>query len=208
MSPRRADQSDDEILTEAVRAVRRFGPRVTLARVAREVGLSSARLVQRFGSRDELLAAAERQADVRMREAIFAGLGDVSDPLGALVTRLGEVAERNARRLYLLSNSYLFDPGHLAARSGAREAKDRERDYLAAFALVLGRAADRGQLRPGLDLPALARAVFVTWIGAYTVWAYAPVGSLPEVVRRDLGFVLGPYRTAARGGRGRAGTRR
>ncbi len=204
MSPRRADQSDAEILTEAVRAVRRFGPRVTLARVAREVGLSSARLVQRFGSRAELLAAAERLADVRMREAIFAGLADVADPLGALVTRLGQVAERNARRLYLLSNSYLFDPGHLAARSGAREAKERERDYLAAFALVLAQAADQGQLRPGLDHPALARAVFVTWIGTYTVWAYAPVGSLREAVRRDLGFLLTPYRATARGGRGRA----
>jgi AcrR family transcriptional regulator len=193
MSPRRADLSDEEILARTVPVVRRHGPRVTLARIAREVGLSSARLVQRFGSRDELLAAAERRADERMKDAIFQGLDLSRDPLGALVRRLADVAERNARRLYLLSSSYLFDPGHLAARSGAAEAKARERSYVAEFRAVLDQGVARRHLRAP-DTAGLARALFVTWIGSYTVWAYAPAGSLRRAVTRDLHFLLAPYR--------------
>lgn len=157
------------------------------------MGLSSARLIQRVGSRAGLLAAAEQLADRRMMDAIFRDLDLDTDPLGALVARLAAVADRNARRLYLLSSSYLFDPGHLAARSGAREAKAREAEYLARFRAALERAVRLGQLR-ATDTGSLARAVFVTWIGTYTVWAYAPAGSLARAVARDLEFLLAGFR--------------
>ena len=202
MSPRRADKTDEQILAETVRIVRRYGPRVTLTRIGAEVGLTPARLIQRFGSRDQLLTAAESWADRRMHAAIFADLDTEVDPLGALVDRLAAVAERNARRLYLLSNSYLFDPGHLAAASGAREAKRREAEYLRDFQRILDRAVAAGQLIP-TDTARLARAVFVTWIGTYTVWAYAPDDSLRRLIEQDLLTLFAPYRATARTARQR-----
>ena len=191
---RRASQTDEEILRQVVRAVRRHGPRVTLGAIGREVGLTGARLVQRFGSRDELLTTAENAADRRHMDAITAGLDLSRDPLGALTRRLASVADRSARRLYLLSKSYFFDPGHLATTEAAREARDREDEYIARFHAVLEAAATAGQLKAGTDLRAMARAVNVTWVGTYTSWAYAPVGSIRTLVIKDLEYLFAPYR--------------
>ncbi len=193
MSPRRAERSDEELLARAVRVVRRYGPRVTLARIAADLGLSSARLIQRFGSRGRLLAAVEERADRRLLESIMADL-DRADPLGALIDRLATVAERNAKRLYLLSNSYFYDPGHAVTTAGVREARQRIETFVDRFAAVLDRAAAAGQLTPNVDRRALARALNVAWVGSYNAWAYAPLGSLRHEVARDLEFVVAPYR--------------
>lgn len=192
---RRASRTDEEILHQVVLAVRRHGPRVTLATLGREVGLTAARLVQRFGSRDQLLATAEAAADRRRMVAITAGLDLRTDPLGALVRRLASVAERSARRLWGLSRSYFFDPGHLTTPEAARDARAREQGYIDGFRSVLEAARTAGQLRKTTDLAALARAVNVVWVGTYTSWAYAPVGSIRTLVIRDLEHLLAPYRT-------------
>lgn len=191
---RRANLSDEQILRQVVHAVRRHGPRVTLAAIGREVGLTGARLVQRFGSRDQLLATAESVADRRRMAAITASLNLNRDPLGALTRRLASIADRSARRLYLLSKSYFFDPGHLSTAKSAREARDREDGYIERFHRVLETAVAARQLRRGTDLRALARAVNVTWVGTYTNWAYAPVGSIRTLVIKDLGYLFAPYR--------------
>ena len=191
---RRASHTDAEILHQVVLAVRRHGPRVTLAAIGREVGLTAARLVQRFGSRDQLLATAESVADRRRMLAITGGLDLRRDPVGALIRRLAAGADRSARRLFLLSKSYFFDPGHLATRQAAREAREREEGYIDGFYRVLEAAVTAKQLKRGADLRALARAINVTWVGTYTSWAYAPVGSIRSLVVRDLEYLLGPYR--------------
>ena len=191
---RRASHTDDEILHQVVPAVRRHGPRVTLATLGREVGLTGARLVQRFGSRDQLLATAEAAADRHRMGTITAGLDLRTDPLGALIRRLASVADRSARRLYGLSRSYFFDPGHLTTPAAARDARAREQGYIDGFRSVLESARAAGQLRKDTDLPALARAVNVVWVGTYTSWAYAPVGSIRTIVARDLEYLLAPYR--------------
>ncbi len=191
---RRASHTDEEILRQVVLAARRHGPRVTLAAIGREVGLTAARLVQRFGSRDQLLATAESVADRRRMAAISAGLDLRRDPLGALTRRLASVADRSARRLFLLSKSYFFDPGHLATPEAAAEAREREEGYIEGFRRVLEAAVTAKQLKRGADLRALARAINITWVGTYTSWAYAPVGSIRTLVVRDLEHLLAPYR--------------
>lgn len=60
MKRARRQVGDQAILTAALRVIRRRGPKFTLAQVGREVGLSAARLVQRFGSRRALVQAAFR----------------------------------------------------------------------------------------------------------------------------------------------------
>ena len=58
MSPRPRTVSDEHIFVATGLAITRLGPtRLTLADVASEVGLSAAALVQRFGSKRQLLVA-------------------------------------------------------------------------------------------------------------------------------------------------------
>ena len=58
MSPRPRTVSDQAILAATARVIGDLGPaKLTLARVASEVGLAPATLVQRFGSKRGLLLA-------------------------------------------------------------------------------------------------------------------------------------------------------
>ncbi|MGH7720672.1 MAG: TetR/AcrR family transcriptional regulator [Gemmatimonadaceae bacterium] len=192
MSPRQASKTDEQILDRAIKVVRTHGPKVTLSQIAREVGLSAPRLVQRFGSRDRLLALVEARVDFKMRAAIVKAMSQSSSPIEGLIDSLAGVTERNARRLYQLAHSYIYDPGDVTLAQ-ARETAERDRLLLEEFRTVLDRAVAAGELAPS-DTKQLARVVFVTWIGSYTVWAYAPVGSLTTLLRSDLRRALAPYR--------------
>lgn len=56
MSPRRRKVSDDEVFNAAVRAMKQRGPHeLTLADIAGEAGITPGLLVQRFGSKRDLL---------------------------------------------------------------------------------------------------------------------------------------------------------
>jgi AcrR family transcriptional regulator len=74
MSPRPRQNSDQEILMAAFRAIAKLGPtKLTLADVAKEASVTPASLVQRFGSKRDLLLAAA--ADVAGGHVyIFQGL--------------------------------------------------------------------------------------------------------------------------------------
>lgn len=193
LSPRKASKTDEQLLDEAIKVVRRHGPKVRLSEIASEVGLSAPRLVQRFGSRDQLLAAVELRVDHKMKAAIVWAMSRSASPLEGLIDSLVRVSERNARRLYQLAHSYIYDPGDLAPAARAREAKARESLFTAEFQLALDRAVAAGELSP-CDTRRLARVVHVTWIGSYTVWAYAPIGSLAKMLRFDLQEAVAPYR--------------
>ena len=194
MSPRPSTMSDEEILVRATRAVRRHGPGVTLTQIAAAVGLSSARLVQRFGSRRELLSAVEASVDARLLRSFVQGLAGYESPLEGLVESLAALAARSARRLYLLSSSYVFDPRHLSSPDGALQAQRRIEEFERGVQGVLDGAVAAAEL-PHCDTAALGHAVFVCWVGAYNLWAYAPVGQVGDAVRRDLTYLF----TAARG---------
>ena len=58
MSPRPRKASDAEVFAAAGRVMARVGPaQLTLAQIAGEAGLTAGALVQRFGSKRELLVA-------------------------------------------------------------------------------------------------------------------------------------------------------
>ncbi len=197
MSPRPATLSDAEILVRATRAVRAHGPRVSLAKIAEAVGLSSARLVQRFGSRQHLLAEVEASVDSRMLQHFVTGLDAHASPRAGLIESLVALAERSAKRLYLLSSSYVFDPRHLQAPDGALRALERSAEFERVLQSVVERMIAVREFPP-CDSAALARAIYVCWVGSYNLWAYAPIGSVGDSVRRDLCFLLDTMATASR----------
>ncbi|MCU7820430.1 TetR/AcrR family transcriptional regulator [Kitasatospora sp. DSM 101779] len=189
--PRGVD--DVVILRAAAEVIGRLGPAgLTLAAVAREVGLVPGTLVQRFGSKRGLLVALAEQsvkdADAmagRARERHGAAL----DALTALVTAWlapMDAPERFANHLAFLCLD-LTDPQlhehALAAHLAQRRAVER----------LLADAAATGELRAGTDTAALAGSVQAVTAGAGLTWALERHGTLAQRVAHELRTLLAPY---------------
>jgi AcrR family transcriptional regulator len=182
--------SDDELLDATVRAIGAVGPqRPALAEVAREAGVAPATLVQRFGSKRELLLALAGRA-AGSAAAAFPPAG--RDPLGALATGLVALAApvadpaAFANHLAFLQLDLGDDELRAHAASHARTVREAIRGLLDA-------AVAAGQLEPA-DTRALADAVHAIFQGALLAWAVDRRGSLAARVRRELGALLAPRR--------------
>jgi AcrR family transcriptional regulator len=187
MAGRPRTHSDDALLDATFRAVGAVGPaQLTLADVAREAGVAPATLVQRFGSKRELLVAAATRSAARAGTALPDG-GDA--PVDALVdglvalTGLTRDPAAFANHLALLQLD-LADPelrAHAAAHArGLRRAIRR----------LLDAAVAQGELAPR-DTRALADAVHATYQGALLDWAVDRRGTPARRVRAALAAILG-----------------
>jgi AcrR family transcriptional regulator len=201
--------SDAELLQAAARAVSRVGPaRLTLADVAAEGGVVPATLVQRFGSKRELLLALARKGSEGAAEQVAALRAGHSSPLDALravadcLTGMASSAEELANHLTFLILD-LTDPEfhHYAVV--------QSRAFHSDLRTLLNDAVAAGELLP-CDTERLARVVQEMLHGALVVWAIHRDGSAKDWVRRDLQTLLEPYIAANNRGpkrRARAGSR-
>ena len=183
--------SDDEILAATYRVVGREGlARLTLARVADEVGLSPAGLIQRFGSKDELLRAAAASGGRQVDETFDAAR--VADPLESLVAGLvafaGGVGSREelANHLGMLQ----LDVSDPELRAAAREQAERLRRRLADL-LDEARAADQLE---DVEVGALATSLWTVYNGALVTWAVEGDVPLDAWLRDRLEVTLAPHR--------------
>jgi AcrR family transcriptional regulator len=193
MSPRPRTVDDAAILEAAGRIIVRLGPNAfTLADVAREVGLSAATLVQRFGSkRGLMLALAESARD--SVEACFAAVRRAhASPLDALVaaathmTQFVRSPEEMANHLAFLQTD-LSDPDFYAVMLENSSRID------AGYRALLDEAIEAGELVP-CDTFRLARAVGAMSGGSLIGWAVYRRGTAERWVRSDLATLLDPYR--------------
>ncbi|KOU33096.1 TetR family transcriptional regulator [Streptomyces sp. WM6373] len=184
---------DAVILQATARVMGRVGPTgLTLAAVAREVGLVPGTLVQRFGSkRGLLLALADRSAKEageaagRVRDAGTTAL----DALAALTSQnlAGmDTPESFAHHLAFLCTD-LTDPQLYERALAVHRAQRR------AIEALLAEAADAGELRAGTDVAALAGTVQAITAGAGLSWAVERRGGLAQRLRRELDAVLLPH---------------
>lgn len=198
MSPRPRKASDEEVFAAAVRVMSRQGPaQLTLAEIAAEAGLTAGALVQRFGSKRDLLAAmmapmaaATPGWFARLRAAHPSPLAALR-AYGGRVARLGDPPGMFAHHLAYLQLD-LADPvlhGHLRAQALATRA-ELER--------LLRDAKEAGELAASVDETALARAVEVVLSGSLMVWAVHQDGTAAGRLRDDLDALLGPYLAPAR----------
>ncbi|WP_199547064.1 TetR/AcrR family transcriptional regulator [Streptomyces sp. N35] len=187
--------SDEAILAAAARAVGRRGPAgLTLASVAEEAGLAPATLVQRFGSKRNLLLALARQGAAHTG-AVFDHVRRQHDaPLVALHAALSDLAsgvqtpEEMAGHLGFLQLD-LTDPEF---RTHAAAQAHRMRTETAA--LLSDAVADR-DLAAGTDVDDLARGVQITYNGALLLWAVEGGDCPKELLRDELDRLLRPHRT-------------
>lgn len=194
MSPRPRKVSDDQVFEALHRLMLRVKPdAITLAAVGEEAGLTAGALVQRFGSKVELL----RAFNARFAE----GSGDLfgqlrargGTPLGALeayadfVASMAVSRETLAHHLAYLQQD-LSDPETFAHLRVHTRAARR------ALETWLREAVAEGALRPGTDPAALARLVQAVLTGSMMQRVFFREGSAPAFVRRDLALALGPHR--------------
>ncbi len=196
MSPRPRKASDDDVFAAAYRVMQRVGPdEFTLAAIAAEAGLTAGALVQRFGSRRELLAklAAASAASAPDLGAHFrAQHAHAVCALGAYVLCFAAMAttpDAMARSLAYLHND-LTDPvlrKHLVAQARAGRAS------LVALAT---NAKQEGDITAGTDVVALAHLLEAIMSGSLMSWAIHRDGSARTALRRDLRTALVPYLSA------------
>ncbi len=182
--------TDERILAAVAEAVGRVGPaKLTLADVARAAGVSTGALVQRYGSKRNLLLAFSSRSGAfveRMRAAYDSAPDPVEGLLRAVTFGTDTVAgpEEFANHLAFL-HLELADPEFRAplARHATEVRAELER-YLADAA---GRGLLDAEVRP------LAAAVDAIRNGTRLTWAMHRDGSLAEALRRDVLTLLTPY---------------
>lgn len=194
MSPRARKASDEAVFAATQRVMLRLGPgELSLAEIAAEAGVTSAALVQRYGSRRELLLAVlARYADETraMLDGIRSGRRSplaALDHYAACMAAMGESPAALAHHLSYLQLD-LTDPGF---QRHMRRSAQITRDVLTEW---LDEAVAEGALRRDVNTRGLARLVELTISGSLLTWAVYQEGSAAAWMRRDLRALLEPYR--------------
>jgi AcrR family transcriptional regulator len=206
MSPRPRTVTDEQIMEAVAKVIGRVGPsKLTLADVGKQIGLSAATLVQRYGSKRGLLLAVATSA-VESVDACFDMVRAAHrSPLAAVVaaatdiTRYLDTPEEVANHLAFLQMD-LSDPDF------NRLMVINSRKMLEGYRRLLSEAVDAGELIE-CDTARLARAITAVCGGSLISWAALRQGTAVAWVRADVDTVLEPYRSRTRRSAPRRSTR-
>jgi AcrR family transcriptional regulator len=193
MSPRPRKVTDEQLFAATLAVMNRVGPNeLTLAAIAKEAGVTAAVLVQRFGSKRDLLLALSRTFAEGSSQMVAAVATQHTSPLAALrayadcVAGMAATPAAFVRHLAYLQMD-LADPEfrrHLAKHARATRAELRR---------LLERATQVGELTAEAPTARLARTVEAVLSGSMLTWVIYQEGSATRWVRADLDAVLAPY---------------
>ena len=178
--PRRKLISDEDILERALPVLARAGPGgFTMADIAREVGVASATLFQRFGDKQTLVERAFAQDNVR----VVAWLESLPDGVGADV-----VVQVYAEATKLFGDNPSLADHLLWLREDIRDpALNRlARERFGLFRTVIVKRL------PAMPIPAerAADLLDALYHGAVVQWALDPRGALADYVAASLNDFL------------------
>jgi AcrR family transcriptional regulator len=181
---------DERILEAAAEAIGQRGPAdLTLAAVGGKVGLSPATLLQRFGSKRELLLRLAETGPRWAEEKFMEASARYASPLKALAAALKAMTagvatpESMANNLAFLQTD-LQDPDfHSLALAHARA-------FRRGIEALLEGAAAAGELAPDTDTRRLAEVVESVYNGALITWAIHRKGKVENHLQRQLDVVL------------------
>jgi AcrR family transcriptional regulator len=193
MSPRPRKVTDQQLFTAALAVMNRVGPnQLTLAAIAKEAGVTAAVLVQRFGSKRDLLLALSRTFAEGSGGMVAAVATQHTSPLAALrayadcVAGMAATPAAFVRHLAYLQTD-VSDPEfrrHLAKHARATRAELRR---------LLERAIQAGELTAEASPARLARTIEAVLSGSMLTWVIYQEGSAARWVRADLEAVLAPF---------------
>lgn len=175
------------------RVMRRVGPsELTLGAIAAEAGVTAGALVQRFGSKRELMLAHWRQAAVAGTPPEPAARA--SSPLQALRATAAQYARLAASPRAALRN-LAYMQSDWADAALRRHWLRHTRAARVRCEQLVTEAVAQGELRTGTDAHALARMIEVTLGGSFLAWTLHREGSAATRLREDLDATLRPYLT-------------
>ncbi|MET8504445.1 TetR/AcrR family transcriptional regulator [Streptomyces sp. NPDC004787] len=162
-----------KILDTAVEHFGRWGFHASsLARIAHDCGITQGGLLHHFRSKEDLLLSVLAHSERHDMERLFA-----HEPASyaAYLDTLGGLIEDNTRRPGIVRMFNVLvgesgNPGHPAHAYF----KERYARVLRDTVSLMERAVARGELRPGLDCPALAREQLAVMDGLQLQWALDP----------------------------------
>lgn len=198
MSPRRRKASDEDVFAATFRAMQRLGPgELTLAEIAAEAGLTAGALVQRFGSKRDLLlayaaGAAESSGDFlqNLRATHVSPLATLRDYAGCMASLAPSPAALARNLAYLQID--VADPDfrtHLLAQY---------RTTRAGILRLIKEAIEVGELDAGTPAQSLTRAIEAALSGALFTWAIYREESAEAWLHSIVDAVLRPYLAAPR----------
>jgi AcrR family transcriptional regulator len=193
MSPRPRKVSDDDVFMGAYRAMQRLGPsELTLAHIAEEAGVTAGALVQRYGSkRDLLLRLAERFSGGTAE--MFAQLRQSHrSPLAVIRAYADCMAGMAASPAALMRNlSYLqIDLTDEDFRTHLARQARATRDELQK---LIREAIEAKELVATTHPKQLARTIEAIIAGSMLSWAYYQEGTAAKWMRDDVNAVLRPF---------------
>ena len=194
--PRKVD--DEEVFAAVHRAMERLPPwEFTLAEIAREAGLTAGALVQRFGSkRDLLLRLMEEWADGT--RATLDELRAASPSPLAAVRAWAECFAQMGRSPRGMAHHLAWLQQDMADPAFRRHVQAQTRETTSVLRAWLQQAIAAGELSPRASPGALARAVQAILGGSLISWGFVGRGSAKAWVRRDLEVLLEPWRARRR----------
>jgi AcrR family transcriptional regulator len=202
MSPRARTVANQDIIAAAAKVIGRVGPgNLTLADVGKEIGLSAATLVQRFGSKRGLLLAMAKSAADSVEACFDMVRAAHRSPLAALVAAATDMT-RYLDTPEEVANSLAFLQMDLSDPDFHRFMVINSKKQLEGYRRLLQEAIDAGEL-VDCDTRRLVRAITAVCGGSLIGWAVFRQGSAAAWVRADVDAVLEPYRARKRARRAR-----
>jgi AcrR family transcriptional regulator len=197
MSPRPQKATDAQLFEATYRLMNRLGPKqLTLAAIAKEAGVTAAVLVQRFGSKRQLLLAlSEKHAD--SGGDYFTELSrQHASPLAAIRAYAGCMAGM-ASSPAALARSLAYLQIDMSDRDFRRHLARHSRSTRSGLEQLIRAAVAAGELRRETKPARLARTLEALLSGSMIVWGFYRDGTAEKWMLDDLQAVLAPWLAAA-----------
>jgi AcrR family transcriptional regulator len=190
--------SDDEVYAAAIRAMSRVGPaELTLAQIAHEAGVTPGALVQRFGSKRQLMVTMSGLMSTDMSQ-FFQQMREKHDAPLAIVRAYGECMAAMAPNPAALLRNFAYLHADLADPEIRTHLVEQSRQVQRELAALLREAVSRGDMSRDTDVAALTRNIEALISGALLTWAFHEQGTAASWVRSHLDALLRPYLRAGR----------
>ncbi len=194
--PRIKEKDDNQILDEALKIIVKIGPtQFSLAQVGEHVGLSPATLLQRFGSKNNLLVKAISHSNQRMKDQLEQQIIEFSTKLKfrscvETVTELycqfavGVKEPRDVAHGLDILKFDILDPAL------NKVSKEYFEIRASAIEKLLRLGKKNGEITWSGDIPTLVQVLESVWQGAIILWAITPKGSVVTQLRKQIKAVL------------------
>jgi len=190
--------SDEQLFTATHRAMTRLGPgELTLAEIAAEAGVTAGAVVQRFGSKRNLLLAFASQAAGGTEAFLQELRARHRSPLAALRAYAECMAGLASSPAALVRNLAYLQIDLTDPEFRARLVVQARATRAGLQSLVVAAIAAR-ELRKDTDARALARTLEAVLSGSLLTWAFYREGTAARWLREDLELALRPYLRTAR----------